>query len=323
VKGSAAQRPTTEGVGVGWEETGIQGDSPAAVELRQTLGRFARTDFSVLLQGETGVGKELCALALHRLSGRGGRFVPVNVAAIPDGLLEAELFGSLRGAFTGAAARRVGLVDSADRGTLFLDEVGDLEPRLQVKLLRFLESREVRPLGSDSFHTVDARIVTATHRNLHARMSSGGFRADLYFRVASATIRVPPLRERREDIPLLRSVFAERAVRRDGVAPCRWSASAVASLVRYHWPGNIRELRSVVEVAMVRAAGETVRPEHLPMQSAGRVPKGGWHAALDEFRRSFLADALTRHAGNRSAAARELGISRQALHYHIRNLGIS
>jgi sigma-54-dependent transcriptional regulator len=215
------------------------------------------------------------------------------------------------------------LVDSARGGTLFLDEIGDLEEHLQVKLLRFLESREVRPLGCDRFHTVDARVVAATHRNLRMAMRAGRFREDLFFRVASAVIRVPPLRERREDIPLLTTVFSERAVRHGGLAPCHWSRSSIASLCGYHWPGNIRELRSVVEVALVRAGGGTISSQHLSLHSATPAPKRQWHAALDDFRRGFLAEALTRHAGNRSATARELGISRQALHYHIRRLGLS
>jgi sigma-54-dependent transcriptional regulator len=249
--------------------------------------------------------------------------VPVNVAAIPGGLLEAELFGSLPGAFTGASSKRVGLVESADRGTLFLDEIGDLETQLQVKLLRFLESREVRPVGSDRFHEVNVRIVAATHRDLSTSMKSGEFREDLFFRVASAVIPVPPLRDRREDIPLLTSIFAERAVRRSGLLPCRWSEYAIDSLTGYHWPGNVRELRSVVEVAMIRAAGETVTPDHISVHGVGQAPTARWRVALDDFRRGFLADALTRHAGNRSATARELGISRQALLYHIRNLGLA
>jgi transcriptional regulator with AAA-type ATPase domain len=304
-------------------ETGIHGSSAAVRSLRRQLRLFAPTGRVVLVQGETGVGKEVAAQALHRLSGRRGRFVPVNVAAIPTELLEAELFGSKRGAYTGADRSRGGLVDAADRGTLFLDEIGDLEPGLQVKLLRFLESQEVRPVGSDAFHTVNVRIVSATHHDLERRIADGRFRHDLYYRIAAAPITVPPLRDRREDIPVLRELFEAEAVRKRGLRPCRWSPEAERMLAAYEWPGNVRELRHVIEVAMVRASGAVVLASHLPIEASEEAPIARWDEAMADFRRRYLRAALRRNAGNRSATARELGISRQTLLYHIRNLGLA
>jgi transcriptional regulator with AAA-type ATPase domain len=303
-------------------ETGIHGSSLAIERVRREIEEVARTGFGVVLRGETGVGKEVAARALHRLSGRSGRFVPVNVAAMPGELLEAELFGSVRGAFTGADRSRQGLVDAADGGTLFLDEIGDLDLTLQVKLLRFLESQEVRPVGSNQFHTVDVRIVSATHQDLDRRVAEGSFRPDLYYRICTLPITIPPLRDRTEDIPVLKSLFQGEAVERTGLSACRWSQEAESVLLRYHWPGNVRELRHIVGVAMVRAAGGTVLPAHLPIDTETDIPRGRWDDALTDFKRRFLSAALRRNQSNRSATARELGISRQALLYHIRNLGL-
>jgi sigma-54-dependent transcriptional regulator len=244
------------------------------------------------------------------------------VAAIPRELLEAELFGSVRGAFTGADRARLGLVRAAHQGTLFLDEIGDLELTLQAKLLRVLESGEVRPVGSTAFHGVDARVVSATHRDLRAAMDAGAFRADLYYRLAPAIVRVPALRERVEDLPLLRRLFEDDAARRFGVAPCRWSEAAETALLRHHWPGNVRELRHVVELAMVTARGGLVTRSMLPFGEEEGGPPQPWIQATAEFRRRLLRSTLHRHGGNRSAAARELGISRQTLLYHVRSLGL-
>ncbi len=302
--------------------TGIVGRSCAIRDLRRELRRFAPTDITVLLEGETGVGKEVAARELHRLSHRPGSFVPVNIAAMPGALLQAELFGSERGAFTGADRSRRGLVARADKGTLFLDEIGDVDPRVQPHLLRFLETGEVRPVGSDRFHRVDVRIVAATNVNLGRIVETGDFRRDLYYRLAAVRIVVPPLRERREDVLLLKSLFQNDIERRYGLRACRWSRQAEALLTAHGWPGNVRELRHAVEVATVRAAGGVVTPSHLPIQTEAAVPEGRWHLAVAEFRRRMLAAALHRNGGNRSAAARELGISRQSVLYHIRHLGL-
>jgi len=305
------------------ETTGFYGVSPAAREVRRQLCELGPIHLAVLLLGETGVGKEVAATALHRLSGRSGALVAVNVSAIPAGLLEAELFGSVKGAFTGADRSRRGLVTAADGGTLFLDEIGDLDPPLQVKILRFLESQEFRPVGSTEGRTVDVRIVAATHRNLERRMREGTFRPDLYYRIAGLPVTIPPLRERREDIVELIRLFEAEALARHGLKPCRWSSESQKALRRYDWPGNVRELRQTVEVALVRAAGGIVLPEHLPIDVSDDFPVGTWSEAQTEFRRRFLTSALRRNHGNRTATARELGISRQALLYHLRKLGLT
>ncbi len=305
------------------EATGFFGVSRAAVSLRRELLELGPTHLPVLLVGETGVGKEVAARALHRLSGRPGALVAVNVAAIPGSLLEAELFGSVKGAFTGADRSRRGLAVAADGGTLFLDEVGDLDADLQVKLLRFLESGEVRAVGANQMRKVDVRIVSATHADLGRRMREGGFRRDLYFRIAAPEVEVEPLRNRREDVALLRDLFEREAVSRYGLKRPVWSSDADTALQRYDWPGNVRELRHVVEVAMVRASGTVVQSEHLPISAPDDAPGGTWDEAQRDFRRRFLTAALHRNQGNRSATARELGISRQALLYHLRSLGLN
>jgi len=305
-------------------ETGFQGISEGARTVQRQISEFGPSHVPILLVGETGVGKEVAARGLHQVSGRKGSLVAFNVAAIPANLLEAELFGSVKGAFTGADRSRRGLVAAADGGTLFLDEIGDLDPPLQVKLLRFLESQEVRPVGADQPTKVDVRIVSATHRDLQKRIREGAFRQDLYFRVASLPIVIPPLRERREDILLLRTVFEKEAAAHHGLRPSRWSREAEDALLRYHWPGNVRELRQAVDVALISAAGTTVLAEHLPIAVPHHdLPSGTWNEATKDFRRRFLVAALRRNGGNRSATARELGISRQALLYHIRTLGLA
>jgi sigma-54-dependent transcriptional regulator len=215
------------------------------------------------------------------------------------------------------------LVAAAEGGTLFLDEIGDLDPPIQVKLLRFLESQEIRPVGSDRTRKVDVRIVSATHRDLKRRVRDGVFRHDLYYRLGGTTILIPPLRERPGDLADLRDHFERLAVLRHGLKPARWSNEAIDALGRYRWPGNVRELRHVIDVALVRAAGGPVGLEHLQISSDVDPTANTWEAAQFEFRSRFLEAALHRHGGNRSATARELGISRQALLYHLRNLGLT
>jgi transcriptional regulator with PAS, ATPase and Fis domain len=300
----------------------ILGRSRQARELRRFVEVFGPTDLAVLVQGETGVGKEVVAGALHRRSQRPGRFVPVNVAAIPSELLEAELFGSVKGAFTGAARSRPGLVRAADGGTLFFDEVGDLSPPLQSKMLRFLESREVRAVGSTTFDRVDVRVLSATNRDLQTGIEEGWFRSDLYYRLASAAVQIPPLRDRKEDIGLFAEFFGSEVTQRLGLARCRWAPCAERSLFEHTWPGNVRELRHAVEVALVRAAGGTVTSDLLALANPSPKRPALWHAAVHDFRLTYLRTALQRNHGNRTATARELGISRQTLHYHMRNLGL-
>jgi transcriptional regulator with PAS, ATPase and Fis domain len=249
------------------------------------------------------------------------------MASLPRELAEAELFGAVKGAFTGADRTRRGLIVSAEGGTLFLDEIGELELRLQAKLLRFLETGEVRPLGSESLRAVDVRVVAATNRDLAAAQREGAFRPDLFYRIASAVVRIPPLRERAGDIPLLTAWFTREVAMRTGTT-AKWGNDALRALERHSWPGNVRELRNVVEVALLRAGGGTVRVEHLGLEGsvAGGEENGPlptYEQAIRSFRRRLIERALQRNGGNRSAAARELGISRQTLLYHIRSLGIA
>lgn len=304
-------------------EVRIDGASSAVDRLRHEIKLHAGPGYAVLIHGETGSGKEVVAKELHRLSGRKGELVSVNIAAIPINLIEAELFGSVRGAFTGADRSRGGLVAAADGGTLFLDEVGDLDLALQVKLLRFLESGEVRPVGSDRTKLMDVRVVCATHRNLDRLVREGRFRGDLFFRMAVAAIRVPPLRERVEDIPVLRSIFEHEASRQHGLQLSKWNSAAERWLLNHRWPGNVRELKHTIEVAMARATGGTIRPEHLPLTEQPTALRGTWESTVGDFKRRFLSEVLSRHRGNRSATARELGISRQALLYQIKKLDLS
>jgi len=275
------------------------------------------------VRGETGVGKDVAARAVHRLSGRRGRLVAVNIAEIPSALLEAELFGAVPGAYTGAAScARKGLATSANHGTLFIDEIGDLDLRLQVKLLRFLDSREVRPVGSDRAQVVDVRIVSATHQDLEGLVAEGRFRQDLYYRIRGYTVNVPPLRERRQDILELRDHLAREAVVRDELQPARWSREADSILRAHRWPGNGRELKNVVKAALLGARGGVVQPHHLGLEASPQPALGTWAEALARCRRELIEAALLRHGGNRTAAARELKISRQTLLHHLHKLGI-
>ncbi len=302
---------------------GLVGSSAPMDEVRRDILELAGMSLPVLITGETGTGKELAARALHALSGRRGRFVALNVAAVPENLVETELFGSVKGAFTGAEARQ-GLAAAAEGGTLFLDEIGELEFRVQAKLLRFLETSEVRPVGSTRSRRVDVRIVSATHQDLERLVEEGRFRRDLYYRIATTSVHMPSLRERPEDIPELVEELAGRLVARGEVRAARWTRSALARLARHDWPGNVRELGHVVAVALARARGGPVRPEHLPVAAepaASQAPPR-WAEALDRLRADLVRTALERAGGNRTAAARELGISRQTLLYHMARLGI-
>jgi len=246
--------------------------------------------------------------------------VSVNIAAVPASLLEAELFGAVKGAFTGAERSRGGLVSAAEGGTLFLDEVGDLDVALQVKLLRFLESGEIRPVGSDRTRILDVRVICATHRNLERRVREGRFRQDLYYRIAVAKVQVPSLRERPEDILILRSIFERQAAERHGLQIPSWTPAAERLLMNHRWPGNLRELKNTVEVTMARVEGGSIRPDHLPMKKDRAISRGTWEQVLNESKRVLLREVLTRHRGNRSASARELGITRQALLYQLKKL---
>ncbi len=309
----------------GRDNLGIAGVSMAIESLRQALRRFAPSGLTVLLAGETGTGKGLAAEAIHHASGRKGPFVTVNVAAVTGTLFEAELYGAVKGAYTGADRDRIGLAEEADGGTLFLDEIGDLDPSLQVKLLRFLDSGEVRRVGSSRTRKVDVRVVAASHRDLESMVEEGRFRQDLYFRMGSAKIVVPPLRDRGNDILILRDLFARRAVREERLLSAKWSREADAALVAYHWPGNVRELRRAVETALVEADGSLVGLKHLPAGFAATTTPSirRWQEAHRDLRIELIRSSLERTDSNRAATARELGLSRQTLLYHMNQLGLN
>jgi two-component system response regulator AtoC len=303
----------------------LLGDSPVATALRDDIHRAARAPFPVLIEGESGSGKELVARAVHRLSPRHTRrFCAINCAALSDELLEAELFGHTRGAFTGALTERAGLFEEADGGTLFLDEVGELSGRAQAKLLRVLQEGEVRRVGENLPRRVDVRIVAATNRRLEREAESGRFRIDLRFRLDVLRIAVPPLRERVGDIGVLAQHFWKQAVARVG-SQATLGPDALAALSRYDWPGNVRELQNAIAWMAVHAPRRgRVGAGTLPSQlaSAPLATGSSFEMAREEFERRYVRAALAQAGGHRVGAARALGISRQGLAKMIRRLGI-
>jgi two-component system nitrogen regulation response regulator NtrX len=251
----------------------IVGNSSALRRVLESLQRAAPTNATVMLLGESGVGKELVARTIHRNSARAGqRFIQVNCAAIPEELIESELFGHEKGSFTGATEKQIGKFEQADRGTIFLDEVGDMSPKTQAKVLRVLQEQEVERLGSARTIKVDVRVIAATNKNLEEAIQRGEFREDLYFRLNVIPIQVPPLRDRREDIPLLVQHFARRTSEEHNLKPKRFDPRAMEALQRYRWRGNIRELRNAIERLMIMAPGDLVRLEDLPAEIRGDAP---------------------------------------------------
>jgi two-component system, NtrC family, response regulator HydG len=320
------------------EYRGMIGDSPAARYVYRVIRRAAPTDVTVLITGESGTGKELAALALHEESRRrSAPFVAINCSALPGELVENELFGHARGAFTGADRAHPGLFQAAHRGTLFLDEIGDLALPAQAKLLRALEERVIVPLGATRPIPVDVRIVAATHQPLDRLVAEGRFRDDLLHRLRVVTLELPPLRDRRGDILALVAHFVAQFAQRHGRSILGLSDAARRVLLAHDWPGNVRELRNVVERAVVLAEGPTLELEDLPPQVVGSTAalRPGEAAlaeipfvearerALEAFDRSFLSAALERHGGNISATARSIGIHRQSLQKQLRRLGIA
>lgn len=311
------------------DDLGLTGTSPAMAALREAIARYAPLPVTVLILGEPGTGKERVARALHRLSGRRGEFVAVNCAGLPEHLLEAELFGVVRGAFTGADRDRPGLVEHAEGGTLFLDEVGELPLSMQAKLLRLLQEREVRRVGGLRPRKVDVRFVAATNRDLARAVEQGSFRRDLYDRLAVATLRVPPLRERVEDIPLLVGELVTQFAAQFGFGTVVVEPELLRRLSQYPWPGNVRELESVVVQALVRCPrGEPMGSRHLPADlvlGAGATPEASvppLELAEREFFRDYFRRLLRQAGGNRTRAAKIAGLSRQALLYRLRQLGL-
>jgi transcriptional regulator with GAF, ATPase, and Fis domain len=304
------------------------GESPRMKEIYRLLGRAAATDSTVLLRGESGTGKELAARALHEGSPRAGKpFVAVNCATLSETLLESELFGHERGAFTGAVARKIGKAEAADGGTLFLDEIGEVPLPLQAKLLRFLQQRELERVGSPRPIQVDVRVVAATNRDLEKAIREGTFREDLYYRLNVITLQLPPLRERREDIPLLASHFAALTSRRLGRPLAGFTPEARACLLRYDWPGNVRELSNAIERALVLGEGGLIRPEDLPetvLESVrgSEVRLGRFHEVVQETKKRLILAAVAGAEGNMTKAAARLGLQPTYLHRLIRNLDL-
>jgi two-component system, NtrC family, nitrogen regulation response regulator NtrX len=310
------------------------GESYAMAKLREQVAMAAPTNGRVLIIGENGTGKELVARNIHGMSRRrSAPFVEVNCAAIPEELIESELFGHVRGAFTGAVADRRGKFEAAHGGTIFLDEIGDMSLKTQAKVLRVLQEQVMEPVGGSTRIRVDARVLAATNKDLPAEIRAGRFREDLYFRLNVVPIFVPPLRERTEDVALLADHFMAMLAREYGRRPKTFDADAVASLQRYAWPGNVRELRNLVERLMIMVPGDRVSSRDLTFLEQGMVaasPAGGrpmspiapLHDARDEFEKQYILRALAAQQGNMSRTAEVLGVERSNLYRKMRAFGI-
>ena len=309
---------------------GIVGASRAMEEVLRKIRLVAPTRMNVLITGESGTGKELVARGVHRLSPRADRpFLPLNCAAIPETLLESELFGYEKGAFTGAIASRPGKFENAEGGTLFLDEIGDVPASIQAKLLRAIEQKEVTRVGGSQVLRADVRIIAATNQDLKERVEAKAFREDLYYRLNVFRISVPPLRERREDIPRLCDHFLESIGKENDIPPKRLSPAALKCLLAYRWPGNVRQLRNALETATLIAQGETIEPGDLPPEltqavlpptAAGPIPLPASHT-LAEMEREAIRDALAKTGGNKTQAAKLLGIGLRTLHRKVKEYG--
>ena len=316
------------------------GDSPAIQELRGTITKLARSQAPVYISGESGVGKELVARLIHEQGPRAsGPFVPVNCGAIPSELMESEFFGHKKGSFTGAQADKEGLFQTANGGTLFLDEVAELPVHMQVKLLRVIQEKAVRPIGGRAEVTVDVRILSATHKNLGKMVEANQFRQDLYYRINVIELRVPPLRERRDDIPKLAGRVLERLAQDNGQPPAKLTPDALAALLAYAFPGNVRELENVLERAVALCENNTIKTEDLrliPAIVAHATPAsiddegdddadsadGGLDSYISNLEREAIMKALQETRYNKTAAAKKLGITFRALRYKLKKLGI-
>ena len=318
------------------------GNSEAMQRVRSMIDKVAETDATVLVRGESGTGKELVARELHERNSvrRNGSFVAVNCAALPSELIESELFGHEKGAFTGAAARREGKFEQADGGTLFLDEIGDMSANVQAKLLRALEERRIERLGANESIPVDVRIVSATHRPLEQEITNGNFRADLFYRLRVVTVDIPPLRERREDIPLLVETFVRVAAERYDLPERGLSQGALKRLLEYSWPGNVRELKNTVDRAVIMAEGDEITPRDLPDEITAGMPVGTITEGAEEvdglrvpftadfredrreFERRYISRCLEYTNGNVTRAAEILDMHRQSLQHKLRQLGL-
>jgi DNA-binding NtrC family response regulator len=322
-----------EAARAGDEVADLLGVSPAIEAVRKLAAQVARTDTTVLITGETGTGKEVLARAIHRASARAEQpFVAVHCAALAETLLESELFGHERGAFTGAVSTKRGRFELAQGGTLFLDEVGEIPEHLQVKLLRAIEARSFERVGGETSIETDARFIAATNRDLKAAIAAGRFREDLYYRLNVVQIELPPLRERRDDVALLAHHLLRRCAARMERPGARFDARCVELLAGYRWPGNVRELENVIERALVITSGDEIGPEALPPElRAPHAPPGPplgalagkpLHEALDEVERSLLMRALEDAGYVQARAAERLGLSKSALHYKLAKHGL-
>jgi len=310
------------------QEQSLIGEAPRMREIYQFLAKVAPADSTVLIEGESGTGKELAARALHRNGGRGNKpFVAINCAAIPETLLESDLFGHERGSFTGATAQKKGRLEVADGGVVFLDEIGELAPALQVKLLRVLQEREFERVGGTHTIKVDIRLIAATNRDLNEAVRLGVFRQDLYYRLAVVKLTMPALRDHKEDIPMLTRHFVQKYAKRCKVKPKPVSREAMAALVNYDWPGNIRELENAIERALVMGSPEMVQLEDLPESLLEQAPaedmtEGKYQASVKAVKKQLIIDAVEQTNGNYVEAAVILGMHPNNLHRLIRNLGL-
>jgi DNA-binding NtrC family response regulator len=300
------------------EEQQLIGESPVMRDLMATVKKVARTDYAVLIAGESGVGKELIANALHRESDRtDGPFVPLNCGAIPESMIESELFGYEKGAFTGACMRKLGLLELASNGTLFLDEIGDMSPSMQVKLLRVIETARFFRLGGTRELNVNVRIISATNKDLKAELARGSFRSDLYYRIAGVTVQVPPLRERKEDIP---RIVEHCKSRTQAFKHKQFSDESMKMLSGYAWPGNVRELRNVVQRALLLSKADMIVPEDLPRDLSG--PCRADAGRLEDVEREHILKILAKTGGQREKAADMLGIHPRTLRRKLADYGV-
>jgi Nif-specific regulatory protein len=310
-------------------ESGIIGTSSSMREVYDMLTQVAPSEATVLITGESGTGKELVAAELHRLSKRAaGPLVKVNCAALPESIIESELFGHEKGAFTGAAAQRKGRFELAHSGSFFLDEIGELPPQIQVKLLRVLQERELERVGGTSIIKVDVRLIAATNRNLEDEVKAGRFREDLYYRLNVFPLRIPPLRERKSDIMLLADHFAGKYGEKNGKRIRRISAPAIDLLTSHSWPGNVRELENCIERAVILSADEVIHAYNLPpslqtASSSNTAPTTTLEAALSRLEKEMILEALKMAGGNMASAARSLGISERQIGLRVHHYGIN
>ena len=322
-------RALREELGRRYQFDNIIGRSAAMQEVFATIERVAPTRATVLLAGESGTGKDLIARAIHYHSPRRDRpFVKINCTTIPENLMESELFGYEKGAFTGATSSKPGKFEQADTGTAFLDEIGDVPPGIQVKLLRVLQEREFERLGSNKTRQIDVRIIAATNADLRAALEHGEFREDLYYRLNVVPIDMPPLRERKEDIPVLAAHFVSKYASEEGVSATSISEDAVQLLRKHHWPGNVRELENVIERSLLLSSGDRLEAADIRLDTAllpnhaavePFLPEG---VTLQEHEQALIRKALEQAKGNKSQAARLLGLTRNALRYRLSQMGL-